>query len=75
MYAVNRLPFIKASCRTFEGELKPSDGSLFHPFVAFFTSFLRAKAAAAWLSTHGEEAYVHRFRANRIVEARWHPAT
>jgi hypothetical protein len=44
-----------------------------HPFVAFFTSFARAKAAACWLSESGEEVYVHRFRANRVVEGKWHP--
>lgn len=74
LYAVNRLPFIKGSCRCVDGELTAEDGSLYHPFVAFFTSFLRAKAAACWLSAQGEEVYVHRFRANRVVEGKWHPA-
>ena len=74
LYAVNRLPFIKGRCRPLDGELTARDGTLYHPFVAFFTCFLRAKAAACWLSAQGEEVYVHRFRANRVVEGKWHPA-
>ena len=50
-----------------------SEGVVPHPFVAFFTSFSRAKAAACWLSERGEEVYVHRFRANKSVEGKWHP--
>jgi len=72
VYAVNRLPFVKASCRSLNAP--PSHGrAVHHPFVAFFTSFARAKAAACWLSESGEEVYVHRFRANKSVEGRWHP--
>lgn len=73
VYAVNRLPFVKASCRSLEAPLSASEGVVHHPFVAFFTSFARAKAAACWLSECGEEVYVHRFRANKSVEGRWHP--
>lgn len=50
-----------------------SEGVVHHPFVAFFTSFSRAKAAACWLSECGEEVYVHRFRVNNSVEGKWHP--
>ena len=53
--------------------MSASEGVVHHPFVAFFTSFARAKAAACWLSECGEEVYVHRFRANKSVEGRWHP--
>ncbi|CAL8464907.1 g4442 [Coccomyxa elongata] len=73
VYAVNRLPFVKASCRSLETPLSASEGVVHHPFVAFFTSFARAKATACWLSECGEEVYVHRFRANQSVEGRWHP--
>ncbi|EIE20581.1 hypothetical protein COCSUDRAFT_67432 [Coccomyxa subellipsoidea C-169] len=73
VYAVNRLPFVKASCRSLEAPPLHSEGVVHHPFVAFFTSFSRAKAAACWLSECGEEVYVHRFRANNSVEGKWHP--
>lgn len=73
IYAVNRLPFVKASCRSLEAPPVSSEGVVPHPFVAFFTSFSRAKAAACWLSERGEEVYVHRFRANKSVEGKWHP--
>ncbi len=70
---MNRLPFLKASCQASPKHQPYSTGVVSHPFVAFFTQFTRAKAAACWLSQRGEEIYVHRFRINKVVEGRWHP--
>ena len=72
-YAVNRLPFLKASCQASPKHQPYSTGVVSHPFAAFFTQFTRAKAAACWLSQRGEEVYVHRFRINKVIEGRWHP--
>ena len=72
-YAVNRLPFLKASCQAGPKDRPCSANGVSHPFVAFFTQFARAKAVACWLSQRGEEVYVHRFKVNRVVEGRWHP--
>ena len=70
---MNRLPFLKASCQANLKHQPCSGSSVSHPFVAFFTHFTRAKAAACWLSQRGEEIYVHRFRINKVVEGKWHP--
>ncbi|CAK0787076.1 hypothetical protein CVIRNUC_010292 [Coccomyxa viridis] len=72
-YAVNRLPFLKASCQAGPKDRPCSASGVSHPFVAFFTQFARAKAVACWLSQRGEEVYVHGFKVNRVVEGRWHP--